>query len=795
MRALCSAALIMVVIAAPEAPARATEADISYDIDLPSKPLHDALIDLALQTNISIGGVDPARCGAMSAPVHGKMKAERALRGALAGGRCDIRRYDARTFRLDMKHEPKSAANAPIRDIAPPTPTEEVLILRRPAALNAIPRAISIVPGAVLSGSDLDLNQLAARVPGMAVTNLGPGRDKILLRGISDSVLTGRTQSTVGLYLDDSPITYNAPDPDLLLVDMARVEVLKGPQGALYGQGSLAGVVRLVTNKPRIDTYESDVGVGLGMTEGGQMSWRATAMLNLPIMHNKAGLRAVAYNDESGGFIKDQTGIKKTTNSTVRSGGRLGLAWPIDDHFYFTATAVAQRLNSENSQYVFGQTRPYRRELAVAEPHNNAFDELSAGLKGEFESGTLQVAVNHLNHDLSSGYDAQPLQRFVSVPTSGVLFYDESQSMSLSSVEVSFVSPTHQRLRWLGGLFVARSTEHFDPHLMDVFTAHELYDEARTDRIDDTALFGQLAFDFTPNLTGSMGLRSMHSGHETDSHISNVHLTGYGTSGQINGKLDSRHLAHSFLLNYHPQPGLLFYAQAADGFRTGGFNTTTQMVTSVPPVYLDDALSSIEAGVKFNTPDNRVRLNLTGFQIWWQDIQSDQLRSTGLPITLNIGDGGNSGAEFEADWTVTRALALHVAAQVNDPRLRRPNPVFSADKDGGMPFISRQNMSLSADWTQAVFSHRLESSLTLSYRSPSPLNYGALRTVQMDPYTNLDLSSFINFGKVRIGARIYNATGVKSNSFAYGNPFSLEGSSQITPLRPRTLWLSVNRRY
>ncbi len=795
MRALCSAALLIAATAGLETPARAAEADISYDINLPSKPLHDALIDLALQTNISIGGVDPARCGTVSAPVRGTMKAERALRNALAGTRCDVRRYDARTFRLELKREPKLAANRPIRDIAPPTPTEEVLILRRPAALNAIPRAISIIPGSVLAESDMDLNQLAARVPGMAVTNLGPGRDKILLRGISDSVLTGRTQSTVGLYLDDSPITYNAPDPDLLLVDMARVEVLKGPQGALYGQGSLAGVVRLVTNKPRVDAYESDIGAGVGVTEGGQMSWRATAMLNIPVIRDKVGVRAVAYKEESGGFIKDQTGSKKTTNTTVRSGGRLGVAWPIDNRFYLTAAAVVQRLNSENSQYVFGQTRPYRRELAVAEPHNNAFDELTAGLKGEFDAGTLKIAINHLHHDLSSGYDAQPLQRFVSVPTSGVLFYDESQSMSLSSVEVSFVSPTNRRLRWLAGLFLARSTEHFDPHLIDVFTIRELYDEARTDRSADTALFGQLSFDFTPKLTGSVGLRSMHSAHETDSRISNVHLTGYGPSGQINGKIDGTRLAHSFLLNYRPRSGLLMYAQAADGYRTGGFNTTTQMVTSVPAVYLGDALSSFEAGVKFNTPDNRVRLNLTGFQIWWKDIQSDQLRATGLPITLNIGDGGNSGAEFEADWMVTRALNLHVAAQVNDPRLRKPNPIFSADKDHGMPFISRQSMSLSADWTPMVFSHRLESSLTLSYRSPSPLNYGALRTIQMDPYTNLDLSSFINLGKVRIGARIYNATGVKSNSFAYGNPFSLEGSSQITPLRPRTLWLSVNRRY
>jgi len=112
-----------------------------------------------------------------------------------------------------------------------------------------------------------------------------------------------------------------------------------------------------------------------------------------------------------------------------------------------------------------------------------------------------------------------------------------------------------------------------------------------------------------------------------------------------------------------------------------------------------------------------------------------------------------------------------------------------------MPYMARQSASLSADWYQTLFGRRLENSATLSYRGPSPLNYGPLRDVRMDPYTNLDLSSAVTLENTRIGVRITNATGVHSNSFAYGNPFSVDGSSQITPLRPRTIWLSVSQHF
>ncbi|WP_443747952.1 TonB-dependent receptor domain-containing protein [Asticcacaulis solisilvae] len=796
-KALSFAVSLVVVALSGGIPALAHAADPAYPIDIPAGPLPGALVTLATQTGLSIGGVDPARCEGRAAAVKGRMKAEQALRLLLNGSRCDIRRFNANTFRLDLKPEPKAVTPVARKQAPAPAlaPVEDVVITRRPVALTRIPRSVSVVSSRVLDGDDLDLPQLASRVAGMAVTNLGPGRDKILLRGVSDSVLTGRTQSTVGLYLDDSALTYNAPDPDLLLVDMARVEVLKGPQGALYGQGSMAGVVRLVSNKPLIDRFEADLGAGVGATAGGNMSWRGTAMINLPVFDRRAGLRAVLYQDQTGGFINEDVAGHHATNTTNRFGGRLSFAWPVSPDLTVTASAIAQRLNSENSQYVFSKRPPYHRETALAEPHDNGFEDMSAGVEGNWGRNTFKLSLNHLHHRLSTGYDAQPVQRYVSIPNSGVLFYEEDQSISLSTAEFSVLSPTEGRLRWLGGVFLARSAEKFRPNLSDVFDHNTLYSEMRRDDVNDAALFGGLSYDLTKDWTIAASLRATQTRHDTDSRISNVHLIGYAASGTIDGDIYGHHLAHSLSASYHPRPGVLIYVQAADGFRTGGFNTTTQVMTPIPQVYRGDALDCYELGVKFNTPDNRWRLNLTTYQVEWRGIQSDQLRATGLPIVVNIGDGNNTGAEAELDWTVTPDVLLHLAAQVNNPQLTKPNPQFSKDEGGGMPYIARTSASLSADWYQAVLGYRLENSATLSYRGPSPLNYGPLRDVRMDPYTNLDLSSTLPLGATRIGVRVTNATGVHSNSFAYGNPFSVDGSSQITPLRPRTVWLSVSQHF
>ena len=718
----------------------------------------------------------------------------------LKNSTCQTERIDALTYRLVRKPKPlfRSVARAAVsQDNGRNDKVETtVIVTRRPQTVSKTASAISLISSSALLGNDRDLAQVAARVAGMTITNLGPGRDKILLRGISDSVLTGRTQSTVGLYLDDVPITYNAPNPDLLLVDIVRIEVLKGPQGNLYGQGALSGVVRMVTRRPDPAGFSAELGGGIGVTLDGRPSGRITGMVNLPLLNGQAALRAVAYQDESGGFIKDDVLTKQASNDTSRSGGRVAFGWQVSPSFAVTATLMGQDLNSANSQYVVGRRGPYRRTLSVAEPHNNHFGNAALTVTDTTDLGALKFSANQLHHTINTGYDAQPIGRFVSVPNSGVLYYDEVQAIDLSTAELSLVSPSDRRFRWLAGLFAAYSDESFTPHLIDIYTKTQLYDEHRGDQVRDLAAFVRLSYDITSRWSISAGLRTLATRHKTDSFIQNVRLIGYAPSGHIVGTIKSTHTPYEVMLRYQPSERLMLYASSSDGFRTGGFNTTTQASTVVEPVYAGDKLESGEVGLKYNSPDRTLSLDAAAFAIHWHDIQSDQLRATGLPVTINIGDGTNSGVEVEAGWRPIQFLRFEAAGQYNEPRLAMPNRSFAAALSiSGMPYIAQTSGSLTTIWTQSFSRFALNHTFTLSYRGGSPLNYGSLQSVRMPAYTNLDLESSVDYRNYRFGVRATNVTGVKSNSFAYGNPFSMGTAGQITPLRPPSLWLTADARF
>ncbi|MDC7684615.1 TonB-dependent receptor [Asticcacaulis sp. BYS171W] len=797
-----AAVLLGLLLAGTASDARAAEkkTDKPHDIRLDARALPQALTALVMQTGISIGGLDPAQCNARPRAVSGTLTAHQALKKLLDGSSCDVQRIDALTYKLVARLRPASApkpkpAPRPISVATSANDDITMVVVRHPSRQLSTPAGVSIVAPPLLSGNDTDLSLIAPHVSGMTVTNLGPGRDKIFLRGISDSVMTGRTQSTVGLYLDDTPITYNAPDPDLLLVDMARIEVLKGPQGNLYGQGALSGVVRLVTNKPRLAQFEGEIGVAAGMAKDSRPSWRETVMLNVPLPGDTAAVRAVLYDEKSAGFIKDEALTRNATNDTRRSGGRLALKWEIRPDLTLDAAATVQDLRSSNSQYVVGRRGPYRRALSLAEPHDNIFQNLALSLTKAQTSGTWRLSVNRLSHEIHTGYDAQPVGRYVAIANSGILYYEEDQTIRLTNIEASFVSPPDRPLRWLVGAFAARSDETFTPHLIDVYTNITLYDEVREDIVDDAAIFSKLTWDFAPKWSISAGLRAQRSRHRTDSRISNVRLVDYLPNGRITGDISASPVSHELMLSYQPHERLLIYGLSSDGFRTGGFNTTTLTTTVVPTIYSGDKLQSLEAGFKYKSPAGRVRLDMAVFHIDWHDIQSDQLRATGLPRTLNLGDGKNTGLEIEAGWRVLPDLNLQFRGQFNDPKLDSVNPLYPTITKGGMPYISKSSTSLSAQWSHSLFGHPLDHTATLYHRSSSPLNYGVTAPVTMRGYTNLDLASTLEFNRYSMALRVTNALANKSNSFAYGNPFALDTAAQTTPLRPRTLWLSVNRRF
>ena len=709
----------------------------------------------------------------------------------LRDSHCRVTRIDATTFLLVLtppNPRPSAPKPSPAALAPSPLPPIEVIVTanRRPQSLGETPAAASLVPAGVLLDSDATLSAIAGRVPGLTVTNLGAGRDKILLRGISDGVFTGRTQSTVGLYLDDTPITYNAPDPDLLLVDMARVEVLRGPQGALYGEGSISGVVRLVTNKPAFDKAAAMIEASLAVTAGGAPSSRTAAMVNIPLAGGRVAIRGVAYDDQAGGYIDDLGIDRRNTNSAHRYGGRLALRARLGTNWQGGFAYATQEINVKNSQYAQGGRGAYTRRLAIREPHDNDFSHMALNLEGPLAGATFKATVNHLHHHLRTRYDASALATATGVTRN--LVYDEDQTVELETEDVSLASRPDQAWRWLAGLFGSQGSETFRPGLTFFSGGAPFYREDRHDQINTLAGFGEVAVDLTPQLTVTAGLRMTSVDHTTDSQSVTAPATG---PQAVAYRLRDHHVSHQVVVRYRPDPRLMLYAQSAEGYRDAGFNTTQLAQASLPPRYSGDELNSYETGARLDLADHRLRLSTAVFHVLWRDIQSDQLQSSGLPVTVNIGDGVNNGFEIEGDWQALDDVTLHGAALLNEPQLTRPNPLYATAEDSGLPFIARSAYSLSADWRKTAGNLQMTANATLTAHGVSHLNFGVLQNLEMGGYTQLDLAASATTGRVRYGLRLDNATGVRANSFAYGNPFSITTMAQATPLRPPTLWLSV----
>lgn len=771
------------------------EAEPQYRLEIPAGPLETGLRAVVQAAHISIGGLAPRDCHARLVALSGLYSAQAALERLLGTSACRVRRLDRVTYLIEAAPVTPVTPVVPHKSQPDPLPDQVVLVTGRPLRLSQSSFTIHIVQGHVVGQNDADLTDLAAFVPGMSVTNLGPGRDKIFLRGVADSVLTGRTQSTVGLYLDDMPLTYNAPDPDLPLVDMARIEVLKGPQGALYGQGSLSGVIRMVANHPDLTRAEGMFEAGAGSTWFGHQSSRINGVYNQPVVSGKLGMRLSGWIDTDGGYINAQATPDRATNTTRRQGGRFSGLWTPDVASSLALTYFSQTLKSANSQYVTGKRKPYKRTQTVLEPHDNRIDGYVLVYSHQTPFGRLKVSANHLNNDILTSYDAETLMKFLTVPSSGVLIYSDRQHIDLSTQELSLTLPSGGPIAGVFGLFSGESREFYQPVLTDVFTRESLFSEQRHDYRRDIALFGNVDVALGHGLTLQAGLRYNLSHHVTDS-LSNINglkiLSPHASFGR---KIDMFQLSHEVGLKYALNPQSSLYIQSADGYRTGGINTTTLAVSAAPAAFRGDHLDSFEAGWRAFVPKHALTFSLVAYRILWKDIQSDQLSGSGLPVTLNLGTGTSQGLEIESSWKPTEPIGLQLTTQFCDPRLTRPLAAFQAFRGARLPYVPKVRVNLIGTWTTHAGQAEITNQAIVTYRGTSFLNLAATSANQIDGYTSLSLNSDIRFGRPYLRLKLENATDVQANSFAFGNPFTSANTTQITPLRPRTFWLIAGYRY
>ena len=798
--------------------AQAEAAEPRHRFNIPAKSYADALIDLAVQANVSLVGAQACGTGGY-VTVTGSYTVDQALAKLLTGAPCSWRVVDSRTVRIQPVQADSQPRAAP--PSAPVTLVTELMVTarRRPERVDALPAGVSVISSEQLRAFGArDTRDTAGQLVGVTMTNLGPGRDKLLMRGLSDGAFTGRARSTVGTYLDDVPINSNAPNPDLRLVDVERVETVRGPQGALYGSGALSGVYRIVTNKPDFNDFTAAAAVSAAHTHGGSPSYEAEAATNLPILDGRGAIRAVAYYDLLGGYLDNVDLRLSDVDKTTRGGGRLAAGFQLADSWRIDVSGAYQRLNSQDSQYTTVGAGRNLRTNTVRENHDNNFGEGAVSLHGDLPWADFTSTTALVRHDFDSQYDANALTGTAAfanafqLTAADQVVYRELARIGRIVQDVTLSSHGDGPWRWLVGAYGSGSVERTPSFLIVTSPplvaggptrAARAYSEERRDTIQDFAVYGEASWTFAPRWTVSAGARAFQNRLKTRSTI------------DVEGLLGSRVVANGrsfggvspkLSLQYETAAGGLIYGLYSEGYRAGGVNSGGFLpVSRLRSTFAPDQLRNFELGAKGRFMQGRLAARTAIFFDLWDNIQSDQYRPNGLAYTANVGDAQIGGLETELAYDLASGLSVQANAMLAEPRFTRTNPDFTAPSTTqlgvGLPGAPR-----SAGGLLVRYEHPLSNALILrlvgqaSYIGSSRLTFVETDAAKTGSYVEARLSADIAADHWTAGLFVSNPTDASGDTFAYGNPFTFGPPTasdaarvrQVTPQRPRTLGVRLS---
>ena len=768
-------------------PAKAASARIRFHIE--PQAYSEALLDIAQQANVTLIGA--ASCnGYWAGRLSGAVTLEQALDQTLAGARCGWRLIAPGA--VEIFPVPRVELQKP----EPPVTVSDVLVTATRRIRNARELAVAIttIPRVGLEATGAsNAGEAASQFAGVLVTNLGPGRNKLLLRGLSDGAHTGRTRSTVATYLDDVPVNYNAPDPDLRLVDVERVEVARGPQGALFGAGSLSGVYRIVSRKPDLSDFSSEIRATGAITRGGAPSGAVEGHINIPLSSLDLGLRLSAYEEVQGGYLDDVIQVRSNVDQTERRGARLMIAFKPNDTWSATLTAAGQHLRSRDTHYT-APGRGLTRAVRIREPHVNDIELLAATVKASWGWGDLVSSTGVVRHRYSSVFDSTATKQLYTRTGVTSAYFERTQTRMFVQ-DVVLTSRGAGRLEWLGGLYgsytAVESPTEFSVQVPRA-PLIPVYGDDRRDRVRELAAYGEASYRLAPEVTLAAGARLFSTHTRTKSDVVSENFAPRA----LDRSVDFQSVSPKISLQWTVGRGNLLYAVASEGYRSGGVNSGGAVpLAPQRSTFRPDRLVNFEAGLKLEGMSRHVSLNSAVFYDIWKDIQTDQFRPSGIPYTINAGDARVLGLETEV---AVRAggVTAQINGRVSAVKTSNANSDFSAPLVNGLPgapaisggaLLSYERLIV-GDWTVRLVGQA-------TYVGPSRVTFDASQPKTGGFFrTRLSAEVFGTVGDTPVGLQVYvlNPLDTFSDTFAFGNPFNPDQARQITPQRPVTVGITLS---
>lgn len=632
---------------------------------------------------------------------------------------------------------------------------------KRVEVVTEIPMAISVVGEEEIERLQINnINNLAGLIPGLQVSSLGsPGRSMIAIRGIMPM---GNTAST-SIYVDDVPLTPNGSLSgatsgmfDLLPYDVQSVEVLRGPQGTLYGASALGGVVKYVTKRPDLENFEGRVGATMSVIDdGGGVGHSTRAAINAPLVEGKLGLRVSYAEQTTPGWIDNAVVGRRDTNDVRQNAGRLALAWKPSDTVEVLLTALSQKNKGDNFGAValdpvtFKPKLPgYANEFFLLQPSSIDYDVYGLSVDwdlgwADFNSSSSWMKSNAWRlTDLSAEYIPLLGQRPGVGPVMAYATLDTDIDLTKWTQEFRLTSKGEGRLQWqLGGFYTDEDSSYVEDGaalnpagnpLMSLFTASVL------STYREKALFGNATWKFTDKFDLSLGIRRAENEQEFKQTL----------GGPLGGDGVQR-TTHSSegVTTWSASPRLFFgrdsmaYLRVATGYRAGGPNPVVAAAPEVPSQVNSDTLTNYEIGLKTHLWDRRALLEVAAFRIDWEDIRLSLTTPRGIAYGVNGGTARSEGVEFTSTVMPIDGLRLSGSMTYTDAKLTSPFP-GQAKAGDPLPQVPEWAGSLQANY-QFPISGGWGWSVggALRYYGEREASVAPALSVELPSYTSLDLNA------------------------------------------------------
>jgi outer membrane receptor protein involved in Fe transport len=665
--------------------------------------------------------------------------------------------------------------------------------------LQSAPLAVTALTGQVITkmgGSDLA--DVAGAIPGLSLESDRAGENQTYIRGISE---VAGAAPTVGIYMDEIPITtFSGEQVNLKTFDIQRIEVLRGPQGTLYGEGSEGGTIRILTNKPDSQAFAAEIyALGSGTDRGGA-NGEVDGMVNLPIVKDELALRVDALWSRHDGWITNPVIGRDHYNTDTDFTGRLTLRFTPDSKTIVDLTYMHQDANSDGPSQGNGA---YLDFAGTPEPRNDVFDVYSLTASRDFGFATLTSATGYFERGSLSHNDftsVAPILGFLfgaPVNTANIVRPNDQNGVT---EEIRLVSdPGQGPLAWtIGGFFkhdgidIANAAKTSPALPLQVFNL--TVDDAST----QYALFGEGDYAITPKLHVIAGLRWFTEDRSTTSAVGGLLplvLSGVGYNG-LKQTASASKLTPKFTVDYHFTDDVMVYATASSGFRAGDINPYAFLFPGAPSSFGPESLWNYEAGAKTTWLDRRLVLDASVYDIVWRNIIIDANVANPLfGYSVNGGSAHSTGVELEATAIPVKGLTLSFAGDYDDAHLDKVSSAGAgvmAMPGATLPFAPKVKLYGAAEYDFPIagtgWSGRARADV--SYNGLNYSNISDLPVTVNRAYTTVNLRAGVSRDRLDLTVFAENVGDVRGELVALNN-----GTGESVLIRPRTIGVSLDKRF